>query len=118
MSQALCTSFDRGRQERSTITLKAPRAARAALMRRDPDAARSIERSAPERRAERERHRRTTIIRTRLWLRRLYPACFAGLGADKRPLKVGIFHDILANRPDAHEGVVRDALSDYTGGAR
>jgi RNA chaperone ProQ/FINO-like protein len=119
MSQALSTSFDHARQERrSTLTLKAAGAARDALVKRDPDAVRSIERSAPQRRAERERRRKSSIYRTRLWLRHLYPACFAGLGADKQPLKIGILHDILASQPTAHRGIVCDALSDYTGGAR
>ena len=49
-------------------------------------------------------------------LSQVFPLCFAGKGDRKRPLKIGIFHDIRAAMPGMTSSMTREALRDYTSG--
>ncbi|SKA31088.1 ProQ/FINO family protein [Consotaella salsifontis] len=73
----------------------------------------SESRSTRRRRIFRERARRG-----RAALAESFPKCFAAHGADKTPLKIGIYHDIIAAMPDISRGDLRSAMFDYTNGRR
>lgn len=54
---------------------------------------------------------------TRALLVEKFPKCFAPKGEDKRPLKIGIYHDIRAALPELPAMKLHPALYDYTSGA-
>ena len=45
-----------------------------------------------------------------------FPNCFSPKRTPKRPLKIGIIHDIIAALPETGVIRLRFALADYTGG--
>lgn len=45
-----------------------------------------------------------------------FPNCFCPKRTKKRPLKIGIFEDILAYFPEMEKGDLQAALADYTRG--
>lgn len=62
---------------------------------------------------------RNNALRTRYWLRRQFPKCFMPFGEPKKPLKIGIFDDILAIYGGSYKGfryLLEGALRDYVHG--
>lgn len=53
---------------------------------------------------------------TRELLALSFPKCFAGKGAKKWPIKIGIDRDIKAALPDLSRKQIRRALADYCSG--
>jgi ProP effector len=58
--------------------------------------------------------RKLAIQRMRRFLAETFPACFMSAGAAKFPLRIGIYHDVLAQRPDLDCQQLHNALGDYT----
>lgn len=56
------------------------------------------------------------IQETREALASAFPLTFARKGEKKRPLKVGIFHEVAIRLPELPRNRLRAALRDYTGG--
>lgn len=47
-----------------------------------------------------------------------FPQCFCAKGEIKKPLKLGIFHDVLVHMPEIGMRRLEVALVDYTGGKK
>ena len=60
--------------------------------------------------------RRAITLETRRCLVLLFPQAFAPFGQPKKPLKIGIFSDILAACPDLKPWALGFALKDYCEG--
>lgn len=64
-------------------------------------------------------HTRQKLANTiRAELRRRFPLCFRGHGADKWPLKTGIAYDAMTRCPDLDPDQIRIALADYCNGQK
>lgn len=59
---------------------------------------------------------KTSIQRTRALLSDRWPNCFSGKKQPKRPLKLGIFFDIVRDIPEIGGVRLSEALRDYTSG--
>ncbi len=66
--------------------------------------------------SERINRLRAENLVTRAVLCATFPNAFFPKGAAKRPLKIGIFQDIIALGADISKRKLRQALRDYTGG--
>ena len=63
-------------------------------------------------------NKRNAARATRELLAERFPACFKPKGAMKLPLKIGIYHDVLAALPEVGRHRLHDAFADYTNGPK
>ena len=65
---------------------------------------------------EKARKRRAIAAQIRPRLVEAYPNCFAAKGQPKRPLKIGIYHDLKGKLPGVTNRHLHYALCDYVWG--
>ena len=63
-----------------------------------------------------EKSKRTIALHGRFALAEKFPLLFAGKGLPKKPLKIGIFHDLRKACPEISYYQLRLALADYCAG--